>query len=179
MSASDVPMNARVIGLRDAFDRSFAVAPSSGAAAVERLLAIRAGTDRYALRLAEISGLFAEKKVTWLPSPVPELLGIAGFRGTVLPVYDLGMLLGCPRAAASRWLVVTAAMPVGLAFGGFDRYLSVGAEAIVPDARPEARQQHVRELVQADDLVRPVISLASVLAWIRHRASQDGLEKEQ
>jgi len=44
--------------------------------------------------MAEVSGLFADKKVTRLPSPVSELSGIAGLRGAVLPVYDLAMLLG-------------------------------------------------------------------------------------
>ena len=84
----------RVTELRDAFDRSFAQAPSTEAAAVENLLAIRVGAHPYALRMAEVSGLFADKKVTRLPSPVSELSGIAGLRGAVLPVYDLAMLLG-------------------------------------------------------------------------------------
>src|SRR5215218_10100104 len=95
---SAVPTN-RAAELREAFDRSFAQLATSEADVVESLLGIRIGTDPYGLRLGELSGLFADKKITRLPSPVSELLGIAGFRGAVLPVYDLGMLLGCPRAA--------------------------------------------------------------------------------
>ena len=94
MTTSDTREADRVTELRDAFDRSFAQAPSTEAAAVENLLAIRVGAHPYALRMAEVSGLFADKKVTRLPSPVPEFSGIAGFRGVVLPVYDLAMLLG-------------------------------------------------------------------------------------
>ncbi len=179
MSASDARTNNRVAELREAFDRSFAQAPSPEAAAVENLLAIRIGADPYVLRMTEVSGLFADKIVTRLPSPASALSGIAGFRGTILPVYDLAMLLGYPRAAAPRWLVVIAAAPVALAFDGFDGYLNVREAAIVSEARSEEHERHVRKVVQTADLVRPLISVASVLEWIRHRASRDRLEKER
>jgi purine-binding chemotaxis protein CheW len=162
MSASDIGGDDRANALREAFDRSFVHASSAGAAAIDDLLAISLGGDRHALRLAELSGLFADKTVMWLPSPVAELLGIAGFRGTVLPVYDLGMLLGRPKAAAPRWLVVTKAAPVALAFDGFDGLLRARSNEVVPDARPEPRRRHIREILQGD-LARPIIHVASVL----------------
>ena len=87
--------------------------------------------------------------------PVPELVGMVGIRGTVFPVYDLGMLLGCPRAAAPRWLVVAAAGPIALAFGAFDGYLSVRAEGI-------ERQ------------VQTIIDLPSVIEKIRDRCGDGG-----
>jgi len=155
MSVNDAGTKDRVAELRDAFDQSFARAPSPDTGAVENLLAIRIGANPYALRLTDVSGLFADKKVTWLPSPAPELLGMAGIRGTVLPVYDLGMLLGCPRAAAPRWLVVVAATPVALAFEAFDGYLSVRAEGI-------ERQ------------LQTVIDLPSVIEKIRNRCGHGG-----
>lgn len=163
-------MNDRVAELREAFDRSFAQAPSAQAAAAENLLAIKVGADRYLLRLAEISGLFADKRITWLPGPVPALLGIAGFRGSILPIYDLGMLLGCAKAAAPRWLVVAAA--VGLAFEGFDGYLSARPETIVPEVRAEARQRHVRAVLNTE-VARPVLHLPSVLETIRSQHVHD------
>ena len=174
-------VNERAAELRRAFDRSFALAPptESETAVVENLLTVRVGPHAYVLRLAEVSGLFADKQVTWLPSAVAELLGIAGLRGAVFPVYDLGMLLGCARADRPRWLLVTAAAPVGLAFDGFDGYLTLPSDAIIPDIRAEARQRHVREVVRTVDLTRPLISLASVLESIKNRASHDGLQKER
>jgi purine-binding chemotaxis protein CheW len=161
----------RAAALRAAFDRSFAQAPSPEGAATEKLLAIRLGAHPYVLRLSEVSGLFADKKITRLPSPVPDLLGIAGFRGTVLPVYDLGLLLGGASTAAPRWLVVAAGAPVGLAFDGVDGYLSVACDAIVSQARVETREPHVREVARSGDLARPLISLASVAQWVRDRAA--------
>ena len=179
MTTSDARETDRVAELREAFDRSFAQAPSTEAAAVENLLAIKLGADPYVLRMSEVSGLFADKKVTRLPSPVSELSGIAGFRGAVLPVYDLAMLLGYPRAISPRWLVVIAVTPVAVAFEEFDGYVTPREEAVAPEPQAGARGRHVREVVQTADLVRPLISLASVLEWIRSRASRDGLAKER
>jgi hypothetical protein len=88
------------------------------------------------------------------------------------------MLLGYPSAASPRWLVI-ALTPVALAFDSFDGYLSVREAAIVPEARTEERERHVLGVVKTVDLVRPLISLASVLEWIQNRASRDGLAKER
>lgn len=178
MSSSQRRTEDRAADLRQAFDRSFAQAPSTEATAVENLLAIRIGSDPHALRMSEVAGLFSDKKVTRLPSPVSELLGIAGFRGVVLPVYDLGMLLGYARSDAPRWAVVTAGTSVALAFDDFDGHFIVGSAAIMSESRADVRNRHVQEAVQLADVVRPLISLASVLEWIRRRASRSGEDKE-
>jgi chemotaxis signal transduction protein len=172
MSVTAARINDRAAELREAFDRSFAQVASSEAGAVENLLAIRVGADPYALRLSELSGLFADKKITWLPSPVSELRGIAGLRGAVHSVYDLGMLLGAPRAVAPRWIVVPSAARIGLAFEGFDGYLSVRGAAIVPEARTETREWHVREILRTE-VARPIVHLASILEAIGRRAGHD------
>ncbi|HWF84777.1 MAG TPA: chemotaxis protein CheW [Vicinamibacterales bacterium] len=174
MSTNDIGGNDRATVLREAFDRSFAQAPSAGAAAVDDLLAISLRGDRYALRLGELSGLFADKTVTWLPSPVAALLGIAGFRGTVLPVYDLGMLLGRPKAAAPRWLAVAKAAPLALAFDGFDGLLRARADDVVRDARPEPRGRHIREILHGD-IARPIIHVASILETLVTGGGRGGL----
>ena len=173
MSVTAARINDRAADLREAFDQSFAQATRSDAGTVENLLGIRIGADAYALRLSELSGLFADKKVTWLPSHVSELCGVAGLRGAVLPVYDLGMLLGAPRAVAPRWIAVTAAARIGLAFEGFDGYLSVRDAVIVPEARAETPEWHVREILQTE-FARPIIHLASILEAIGRRVGHDG-----
>jgi chemotaxis signal transduction protein len=174
----DADLDDRAAALRESFDRSFAQAATTDAAAVESLLAIRIGAGSYVLRLSEVAGIFADKKLTRLPTAVPELLGLAGFRGTVVPVYDLGLLLGGAKTVAPRWLIVAAAMPAAVAFESFEGYLRVPSDAIVPDVRDVRRGRHVRDVVRAPDLVRPLISLTSVLEWIQRRASRDGVEKE-
>jgi purine-binding chemotaxis protein CheW len=172
MSTIQMPANNRAAALQAAFDRSFAVAPDANVVTNDGLLAIRVGATPYLVRLTEVSGLFADKKVTALPSPVRELLGIAGLRGTVLPVYDLGMMLGFPKAAAPRWLLVAAAAPVGLAFDGFDGYVSAPREAVARQAHAETRQRYVREILQIG-IPLPVIHVPSVLETITNRGGDD------
>jgi purine-binding chemotaxis protein CheW len=165
-------MRERVAGLRRAFDSSFARPAIVDASPGENVLAVSIRSQRYAFRLRDISGLHADKRITRVPSPVPALLGIAGFRGTVLPVYDLGLLLGHAAADAPRWLVVAAGEPVALAFDAFDQHLRVPADAIVPDLRGDGGARHVREVLHAQEL-RPVIHVASVLASIRNLVLDD------
>jgi purine-binding chemotaxis protein CheW len=162
-------VNNRAAALRAEFDRSFAVAPHPAVTVVEDLLAIGLKGDPYLLRLADVSGLYADKRLMWLPSSVAALLGIAGFRGTVLPVYDLGMLLGKPRTVAPRWSVVDANRRVAFAFEAFSGFLRARPETIVPDAR-EAPGRHVRDVLQGD-LIRPIVDLTSILETLDRGAA--------
>ena len=72
--------------LRQDFDQSFAEAVHDQAEPREDFLAVRLGDDAHAIRLADITNLLQLTALTRIPSPVPELLGSAGFRGTVVPV---------------------------------------------------------------------------------------------
>jgi purine-binding chemotaxis protein CheW len=166
MTDGPARLSDQAAALRDAFDRSFTRAPHTDTADVERLLAIGIGSDRYVMRLAEVGGLFTDKKITPLPSHAPALLGIAGFRGTVLPVYDLATLLGYARAAAPRWLLLAVGAPIGLAFERFDGHLTVRADAIVREASADASVQGAREFLHGGVAV-PVVRLAAVLDTIR------------
>ena len=107
--------------MRAEFDRGFALSPPVAGDAQEGYLAIRVGGDPCALRLADLLGVYVDRKVVPLPSSVPTLLGIASFRGALIPVHDLRLLLGYPARAGARWLVrVRAAAPVGLAFDALE-----------------------------------------------------------
>ncbi len=96
MSDGGSQVTGRAAELRDAFDRVFAEAHPPAPPPSEDLLAIRIASEPYALRLTEIAGLFADRKITPVAGRVSALLGIAGFRGLIVPVYDLQVLLGCP-----------------------------------------------------------------------------------
>ena len=181
MNGHVLPLAQRAAELRRNFDRSFAEPPRNRQAASLDLLAIRLGGEPYALHLAAVSGLFAGKKFTRLPQAAPEFLGIAGFRGSIVPVYDLRVLLGCAGGEAPRWLVVTANSPVGLAFDGFDGHLRLPQEGIAQQDRSDAERLHVRELARVagagsasqGGLLRPIVDVASILVTIRRIARQD------
>src|SRR5512141_2494005 len=97
-----------------AFGRSAATAPDTVA-----LLAIRIGVAPFAVRVLEAGGLVQVSAVVPVPSRRPEVLGVAGLRGDLLPVYGLArMVLGMPDDAP-RWLILAGtAERVGFAFSG-------------------------------------------------------------
>lgn len=179
MSDEDPGLAERAAELRRAFDRSFAESPRTEARQLEDFLAVRVAADPYAIRLVEISGLFVDKTVTRLPNTVPEFLGIAGFRGSIVPVYDLRALLDYSVADAPRWLAIAAQTPVALAFDAFDGYLRLPREAVMPEERGQRPRQHIHGALRAGDLVRPVVDLASILESIKKRAQKGARSKEE
>lgn len=162
-------MTARATSADDlarAFDADFTRPVAARAAAVEDVLAIRVGGDPYALVRNELAGLYADKPVTPLPGGAPWLLGISGFRGALVPVYDLRAVLGGPGAASPpRWLVTAAAAPLALAFDRFDAVLRVPREAIA--ARAVGAAGHAPRVVRAGGEARPVLDVPSIVAAIR------------
>lgn len=138
-----------VARMRAEFDRGFALPPPVADDTREGYLAIRIGGDPFALRLADLLGIYVDRKVVPLPSSVPTLLGIASFRGALVPIHDLRLLLGYPARAQARWLVRVRAAPIGLAF-----------EALEGQFRASADGGVVRSL----DWLRPVVDVKGALA---------------
>ncbi|MBW8828358.1 MAG: chemotaxis protein CheW [Burkholderiales bacterium] len=169
MGANDTTLgiSQKALELRLAFDRAFAEPAQTSSAALDNFLAIRIVADPHVVRLSDISSLLPLKKVTLLPSPLPALLGITGFRGAVIPIFDLRVLLGYPASEPPRWTAIAADMPVGLAFDAFDGHLRSPREASVQPISSELTRPHVREVLRCDDVPRPVVSVFSVLETIR------------
>jgi chemotaxis signal transduction protein len=151
--------------LRREFDRNFASPQLKHEINKIDFLVIRFGATNFAIRLAEIAGLFVDKKITPVPGAAAALLGIAGFRGAIVPVYDLQALLGKSTAQAARWLFVASAAPVAFSFGAFEGQLRVSPNAITPQ---EASEKHAftHDFVHANGVLRPIIQLSSVLETI-------------
>lgn len=173
MTKRDLRFTDRASALRLDFDRSFAEPPPAPAPPLEDFLAIRVGTDPYAVRLAEVARLLVDGAVTRLPTPAPELLGITSFRGAIVPVYDLRALLGYPVAETPRWLAIAAQVPVALAFDAFDAHLRLSREASAPSAGGEPAREHLRGVLRADDRVCPIVDVRSILEAIKKRTSSD------
>jgi chemotaxis signal transduction protein len=129
----------RAEALRIAFDRSFAEAHHEKQQDEEDFLAVRVATKPYAFRVAEVAGLYVDRTIVPVPTRSPALLGVAGFRGKVVPVYDLRILLRLPAATAPRWLVLLSADGVfGLSFDLFEAHLRGASDAVLQSgvARP-------------------------------------------
>jgi chemotaxis signal transduction protein len=181
--SSHLPAAITVAGdLRQQFDRAFAERPPAERPSQDDLLAFTVGGDAYAIRLPEVGGLLCDRKITSLPGSVPELIGIAGLRGALVPVYDLRALLGYPRAQSYRWFVIAASMPVAFAFDRYDGHLRVG-RAAVSAASPSSTaspSSFIREVVHTDRGTRPIVHLVAMLdhvgALSRQRSGRKGIE---
>jgi purine-binding chemotaxis protein CheW len=161
---------ARAEQLREQFDRRFALPAAAATAALEDFLAIRVGAVRYAFRLLELAGLFRERTIVAVNARAPALLGVAGFRGKLAPIHDLGQLLGQATQVTPRWIVLARGPTlVGFAFEGFEAHLRLPAGQIVEagaEAGPGAGDPHVCGLLRTSDSVRPLIHVPSLLAAI-------------
>jgi purine-binding chemotaxis protein CheW len=161
----------RAVELRLAFDRGFAQPVERDAAANTDLLAIRVGAETCAVRLREIAGLFVDKKITPIPGSAPALLGVAGFRGAIMPVFNLQSLLARSSAATPRWLVIAASTPVALAFDAFEGQMRLSPDAILPRPPGAPVQSYAREFVRMPAQLCPVIDLPLILDAIKAQKS--------
>ncbi|HEV3040877.1 MAG TPA: chemotaxis protein CheW [Candidatus Angelobacter sp.] len=174
------PIAKTVADLRNTFDRSYSLPPSSsGAEQVENLLALRLAGNPYAIRVTEIAGLVNNRKTVAIPSPISELLGVAGIRGGLVPVYSLAALLGYDRngyardASPARWLALCGNEDqVGLGFSDLEGYLRVPAVQIYAASQENIMGGHVKDVARVDGLVRPVVSIPSVVEMIQRRCGE-------
>jgi chemotaxis signal transduction protein len=184
MKVERTPSSARAGELRRDFDRSFAEPPRSGRDEFEALLRLRVGGDPYAIKVAEVTGLIADRLIVSLPAAAPEFLGIVGLRGSVVPVWSLSALLGYPASAeVPRWLILVGGdgnrQALGLAFEQYDGHLSVPRAALSGDGasgQEVPARSFVGQSVRLANAQIGVLSISSMANGIRQRL---GLENGQ
>ena len=177
MTSSSV-IEPKLLALREAFDQSFAEAVGGERPEQLDFLAVRIAGDPYALRLSEIQSLHASRRVVAAPSHLPELVGMAGFRGILTPVYDLAALLGYAAEPTARWLVVVQhSSPMAFAFGGFEAHLRVTLDRV---STPElGTSVAVRGAVQHGTSALPLLHLPSLVEGIAQRIKTFGSVQER
>ena len=154
--------------LREAFDYSFAEGIALERPEQVDFLSIRIAGDPYALRLSEIQSLHVARKLVAAPSLLPELLGLAGFRGVLTPIYDLSPLLGYAGQPVANWLVVARSdSPVGFGLELFEAHLRVDRGRI--SNTEVAADGALRGTVESGGLALPLIHLPSLIAGIARR----------
>lgn len=158
----------RALELRKLFDQAFSLPPPAAGEKVEALLAISIGNRPHAVRLGDISALVCDKRITPLPTSVPDLLGVAAFRSNLTAVYDLHALMGygpCPEMP--RWMIVSAGpIRVALAFQGFDGDLRVPISSIVAEQGPRNLGGMVTE---SNGHLRPLLRVSAIAESIQSR----------
>jgi purine-binding chemotaxis protein CheW len=134
------------------------------------LLGLRVAGDRYGVPIADIVGLLPKQTIVALPSAVPELLGIAGVRGGLMPVYSLGALLGYRGVAETcPWIIVVGAERIGLAFETFEGYLRVSSAEIAVE-RDAGPRPHVAQTARLGDSFVGIVDLRSIQRVVEEKA---------
>jgi purine-binding chemotaxis protein CheW len=168
----------RIAELRDDFDRSFAQPARRHDVEHVELLSIRAGGRPYALRLSQTSGLYPDRPVTALPGPLSALLGVAGFGGAIVPVYDLAALLGHALPDRPRWLVLAAGTPaLALAFHELDGHVQVPAESII--ASGPGTRDSLRGMVPLPGGTRPIVDVPAARVAVHELTGHSHLDEER
>jgi chemotaxis signal transduction protein len=165
--------------MRAEFDAAFAAPRSAGDGSGEMVVAIRVAGRAYALRMSQIAGLARDRKIVAIPSPVPELLGLAGVRGELVPAYSLAAWLGHGREPTTRWLALCGTGErAGLAFGEIEGQLGIQPGQLVVGAGPDSGE-HIRDWLRIDGENRPVVDVESILEGIQRRCRGGPAAKER
>ena len=169
----------KLLALRQDFDQSFARSTFGAKLVTLDFLAIRVAGDPYAIRLSEVQSLHVDRKLVVAPSLLPELLGVAGFRSILTPVYDLAQLLGYGAGLTARWLVIAqSAAPIAFAFDEFDSHLRVHPERV---SSPETDNgtAAVGGAVRGAAVTLPLLHLPSLVEAIAQRIKASGPAQER
>ena len=169
--------------LREAFDRSFGLPPLLASAEVVDLLLVRVAGVPYAIRRLDIAQIISGRSVVAVPAVTPDLLGLAGIHGGIVPVFGLASVLGYgPDSESPRWMIVCGTEePIALAFSDLEGYLQLPASALTADENFRTAGEHLKyvdQVASTPDGVRAVISIPLIVAAIRNRISQHRPTKE-
>ena len=180
MTRNPSTIHQRISALRQDFDQAFA-RPAGGERPLQLdFLAIRVAGDPYAIRMSEIQNLQADRKLVVLPSLLPELLGVSGFRSILTPVYDLAQLLGYGPQSKARWLVVAeSASPIAFAFGEFDSHLRLPLDAVSLPQPEHGNLAAVGGAVRTTGITLPLLHLPSLVEAIAQRIKAFGPSQER
>ncbi len=168
MSVDETVGRVSAARLQRLFDVSFAE-PRREPVSQEKFLAIRIAGQPYAVRVSQLASVHADREIVPIPGPEPALLGLAGVRGTVVPIYDLRLLLGhCVSPAAPRWIAIGALEPrLAVAFDE----LEACTEAPGETAQPETGSPGiVRGTISLGGVTRPIVDFSALVQWLTEEA---------
>jgi purine-binding chemotaxis protein CheW len=173
MSSARTLLEPRLAEMRRLFDDAFAQPLPERGTARQPMLAIVAGGESLAVRLADIAALAtARGSVVQVPSSVPELIGVTGIRGTLVPVFSLAALLGLERRSGeARWLLLCNArqLSLALAFEQFQEHIQVDAADVFAADAADRMGGYLSQSVRHGDRLRALVNVPAIVEHITGR----------
>jgi chemotaxis signal transduction protein len=165
VSDSQQALSERAAELREAFDRSFALPLAPSPQTTQTFLVVGAGADCYAMAMDALMAIEKARKIVPIPLRTPGLLGLAGFRGQLAPVFSLAWLLGVAEAEPPRWLAFCKGETLlALALDRLETSVQV-SERDVCSARPNGpSERSVRRILRLDGGAISVVDVPSLIA---------------
>ena len=106
---------------------------------------VRVGSELYALPVSHVLEVGEMRDLTAAPGASRATLGVCNLRGDLLPVFDLGVVLGLPRSQSPQRMLVAER-------GGTRAGFAVD-EVTDVDELPEADQEADSELLSSAALI--------------------------
>jgi hypothetical protein len=172
-TSSQEVLSERLLEMRGTFDAAFGLPRAARATDIEQAVIIEVGAHMVACRIGQITRFEADRKIVPLAGPTG-LVGIAGIRGRLIPVYNLAVVLGASATGATRWLALCGGHDmIGLGFERIDRFVHARGQDVcaLPEAGPAA---HMREQLRVGTASYNILDVASVLTAIKSRSSGEG-----
>jgi chemotaxis-related protein WspB len=137
------------------------------------LLVFRVADETYAVEAGRVVEVVPRVALRTLPHAPEALAGMFRYRGRVVPVIDLGVLLGagpCPPRLSTRIIVVDDLMPargtarLGLIAEHVNDVRRVADDRVVPQARLLGQNPYLGPIVSDDSGLIPLIAVERILA---------------
>ena len=164
----------RSLELRREFDSAFAAPRAVRSSDVDKLVILQVGSLWVACRVVEVTRFESLRSVIPLSGGAPGLIGIAGLRGKVVPVFGLAAILGIGAAEAAPWVAICGeADPIGLAFDRLDRFVIVRRSDVCAVGDGNRLSSHTTGLVRIGSVSHDVLDLPAILSAIREATGAD------
>jgi chemotaxis signal transduction protein len=171
--------------LRDEFDSTFAAPVAEPTTGSAYYVVLEVAGHAFAAPSSALARVLHGVPIVPVPSASPALLGIAGIRSALVPVFSLRSLLAealsrmaappQPAAATSDWVILceSSGNLLGLAF---DRILSY--QRVAPDgvfAGPAAAAAHSAAAIRIGADLCPILDIPSLLQQLLAATAPDPL----
>lgn len=171
MTPQSSPAPFQLDAIRKAFDDAFAAPPPQPPRDAADFLVIGVGGAPYAIRLADLIGLEANCQIVPMPTDRAALLGLCAVRGQLVPVFDLGQVMGLRQVAPPRWVALHRSSGlVGLAFEALEGSQRVPLEDVHALEVPPAQARWARETIVIGSRLIQVVDIPLVVSHLRREA---------